>query len=257
MEDRLQKLHILKQIKLTQNEETTLRGKLARYIEETPIESTSVFEAFVAHGLRVALSSFLFFILIGGSISALANSSLPGDPLYSFKLNVNEEVKGKFSKKTPEQKVAFQQERIETRLKEIKLLAETKTLTKEKRAVVADALSEHTTKLSAELGTLSVEKPEEALKVTAKLEETLRMQKDTLEAAIPESRNEQQDAVLQVVNTTIASVMQEEQRIIQAELSKLEAETIDIEPIEGINNALTTDESIDSEKNSSVTPLEP
>lgn len=260
MEHKLQKLHSLKKIKLTENEETILRGKLARYIQETPIEHVSVFQAFVSHGLRVVLSSSLFLILIGGSISALANSSLPGDPLYSFKLNVNEEVKGKLTKQTPEQKVAFQQERIETRLKEIKLLADTQTFTKEKRAVVTDALSEHTTQLSAELGTLSAERPEEALKVTAELEETLRMQKNTLEAVIPESRSEQQAAVLQVVDTAIASVVQEEQRIIDAELSKLETEVLNTESIEGVSEALDPHEATpqsDPANNLPVTPLEP
>ncbi|HSE56735.1 MAG TPA: hypothetical protein VLB02_01475 [Candidatus Paceibacterota bacterium] len=238
MEDNLKQLHTLKRITLTATEQHAMRSRLAHYVQETPIETQSMFEVFVSHGLRVALSSFLFFILIGGSVSALANSSLPGDPFYNVKLNVNEKVQEWLTKNTPEQKVAFQQERIENRLKEIQLLAETKTLTKEKRAVAEEALSKHTTKFSAELGELSLKQPEAALKATAKLEETLRVQKDALTLAPEAAASGQNEAVLEVVDSALASVVQEEQRIIQAELSKVEDELLNEDPIDDIDSAL-------------------
>lgn len=238
MEDKLQQLNSLKRITLSTAEQNKMRSVLARHVQETPLETQSVFESFVSHSLRLVLSSFLFFILIGGSVSALANSSLPGDPLYSFKLNVNEKVQERLTKNTPEQKVAFQQERIENRLKEIKLLADTQTLTKEKRAVAEEALSKHTIKFSAELGELSAREPEAALKATAKLEETLRGQKDALTLAPQTESAEQNEAVLEVVDSALASVVQEEQRIIQTELSKLETELLSDEPTDDIETVL-------------------
>lgn len=135
MENKLEQLKNLKKISLTDLERSSMRLKLSRAMSDFPsVEKHSFIEHGMYHGLRLALSSFMFLILIGGGVSAVANNSLPGDPLYKFKLNVNEEVKGLLVSST-EDKVEWQQKRIETRLNEIKLLAQKQNLTKEKQAV--------------------------------------------------------------------------------------------------------------------------
>ncbi len=238
MEHKLAKLHTLKKITLHDAEIASLRGKLARYVSENPkLEPQSLFERGLNHGFRIVFSSFMFLILIGGSVSAVANSSLPGDPLYAFKLNVNEEIKGLLVSDTSEEKVAWQQQRIENRFKEIRLLAETQTLTKEKQAVVQKALSNHATELATEISTLSVEQPEAALKVTAKLEESLKAEKSALESVMSTEGTEE-NTLTAAVDAAIATVAKEEDKIIQQELDELEEEILGTEESEAVSDAL-------------------
>ena len=152
MEHKLNQFNKLKTITLHDNERNMLRAHAHHLMTTTasPVVE-SLFHRGVTHGLRMALSSFLFILFAGGSVSAIASSALPGDPLYSFKVNVNEQVKG-FFLKTSEEKVAWQKGRIENRLNEIKTLAETKTLTKAKQATVQKALDDHVTDITKELG---------------------------------------------------------------------------------------------------------
>ena len=85
--------------------------------------------------------------------------------------------------KPPEEKVAYNAQRVENRVKEIKTLAKSKTLTKAKQATVQKALDAHIKDLSADLTTLSDTAPSVALSATANLEETLKTNKEVIEKA--------------------------------------------------------------------------
>lgn len=187
MEYKLEQLKKIKTITLSNEERGLIRSHAARLVmthAETPVPS--LFFRGVQHGLRMALSAMFFVVFVGGSVSAIADSALPGDPLYSFKLNVNEEVKGAFLK-TPEEKVVWQKNRIETRVNEIKTLAETNTLTKAKQEKAKQAISVHVQELSKELTVLSDESPDTALTVTASLEQSLKSSRGTLQAKSSDS----------------------------------------------------------------------
>ncbi len=222
MEHKLNQFNKLKTITLHDNERNMLRAHAHHLMTTTasPVVE-SLFHRGVTHGLRMALSSFLFILFAGGSVSAIASSALPGDPLYSFKVNVNEQVKG-FFLKTSEEKVAWQKGRIENRLNEIKTLAETKTLTKAKQATVQKALDDHVTDITKELGTLSENAPSTALSVSATLEESLRANQDALlasnEGATKDSGTE---AALLTVSGAIKKVSDQEVQIISREINAL------------------------------------
>ena len=84
----LEQLHTLKSITLSETERGRIRAHAAHLIQTTqPQVTESFFYRGIYMGLRIALSSFVFFIFIGGTVSAVADNALPGDPLYSFKLN--------------------------------------------------------------------------------------------------------------------------------------------------------------------------
>jgi len=229
MEDKLKQLKNFKQITLNDEERNLMRAHAARIVIASPMIITeSFFKRGVQHGLRIALSSMLFVVFIAGSVSAVANNALPGDPLYSFKVNVNEEVKGLFLS-TPAQKALDAEGRVETRVNEIQTLAESNSLTQAKQATAESALNSNVADLSASLNTLSVQAPDTALSVTASLEQTLKANKTAIENTpdtTPAENTGKADAI-NTVNATLQTVSNQEVQIISKE-------------IDNINNAVTT-----------------
>lgn len=222
MENNLQKLNSLKEITLSESEKGLIRAHAHYLILNTPQAPQQVYSLFqrgVQHGLRIALSSFLFFIFVGGTVSAVADNALPGDPLYAFKLNVNEEVKGMFQS-TPEEKVAWQKNRIENRVEEIKILAESKSLTKAKQATVQKALDSHVAELADNLNTLSATAPTAALSATATLEESLKSEKLKIENVVTENSLAKEEA-LKAVDGAIKQVSNQEVKIISKEIDSI------------------------------------
>ncbi|MES2224390.1 MAG: hypothetical protein V4478_00210 [Patescibacteria group bacterium] len=223
MENLLSKLKTLKEIHLDDEERNLMRAHAARIVISTPVLVTeSFFQRGVQHGLRIALSSMLFVVFIGGSVSAVANNALPGDPLYSFKINVNEEVKGLFLK-SPEEKVLWQKNRIENRVNEIQTLAESHSLTQAKQQTAEKAINDHVAALSADLTTLSVQAPNTALTVTASLEQSLQANKTAIQNS-PESTiaadTGKADA-LKTVDATLLKVSNQEVQIIAKEIDNI------------------------------------
>jgi hypothetical protein len=230
METKLQKLKAFKQVSLTDSERSLMRAHAARIIMNAPITvSESFFKRGMQYGLRIALSSLLFLIFIGGSVSVAANRALPGDPLlYSFKRNVNEKVEGLIVGTAPEAQIAFQENGIGTRLQEIQTLANSNSLTPAKQAIAAQAITSQVADLSANLNTISSQSPSTALTVTASLEQTLKENKVALEntPANTPTETDGQAAAIQTVNTALQTVSNQEVAILSKE-------------IDTINNAVT------------------
>lgn len=221
IDKKIEQLKMLKDIHLSNEEKGILRASVARGIQiarSTP--KVSIFHRGIQHGLRIGLSTFMFIVFVGGSVSVIADNSLPGDPLYSFKVNVNEEVKGAFLK-TPEDKLSWQKTRIDNRLNEIKTLAASKTLTKAKQETAQKALDTHIEALSKELGTLSDQEPSKALEVTANLEVSLKSQKEDLKKYISEDNAEDQGNALKAIDGTLKKVSDQEVKIISKEVDQL------------------------------------
>ncbi len=228
IEKKIEQLKTLKHISLTPEEKSILRASVARGIQTArSAPRVSLFYTGMAHGLRIGLSAFLFIVFVGGSVSVVADNSLPGDPLYSFKINVNEEVKGAFLK-TSEDKLAWESTRIDNRLTEIKTLAASKTLTKAKQETAQRALDTHIEALSIQLSTLSETEPSEALKVTANLEVSLKTQKEDLEKYISDGTDEAKIDALKAVDATIKKVSDQEVKIISKEIDQLSKDITDV-----------------------------
>jgi hypothetical protein len=221
IEKKLEQLKMLKQIQLSQEERGILRASIARGIqiaESAP--KVSMFHNGIQHGLRIGLSTFLFVIFVGGSVSVIADNSLPGDPLYGVKISMNEKIKGSLLK-TPEDKISYQKTLIDKRLNEIKTLAASKTLTKAKQETAQRALDTHLEAFSKELGALSDQEPNKALEVTASLEESLKVQKEDLKQYISENNDEDKGNALKAVDGTLKKVSDQEVKIISKEIDQL------------------------------------
>lgn len=228
IEKKLAQLKTLKTISLTEEEKGVLRASVARKIQMArPSSQESLWQLGVRHGLRIGLSTFLFMVFVSGSVSVVADNSLPGDPLYSFKVNVNEEIKGAFMK-TPAEKLSWEQRRIDNRLNEIKTLASTQTLTKAKQAKAQQALDTHLAKVSAKLETLSDEEPNKALAVTAELETTLKANKEAIAIIVAEKSQEEKNEALKAVDESLKKVSDEELKIVTKEIQKLATDIADV-----------------------------
>ncbi|MDB5254940.1 MAG: hypothetical protein JWL92_316 [Candidatus Nomurabacteria bacterium] len=229
METKLSTLKNLKTLTLTSEERDLMRAHAARIVMTTPVVVTeSFFKRGVQHGLRIALSSMMFVVFIAGSVSAVASNALPGDPLYSFKINVNEEVKGLFLK-TPEEKVLWQKNRIENRVSEIQILAESNSLTQAKQQTAEKAINSHVAALSTDLTTLSDQSPNTALTVTTSLEQTLKANKTSIQNSsdsADKTDTGKADAI-KTVDATLLKVSNQEVQILSKE-------------IDNINTAVTT-----------------
>lgn len=254
MEDKLKQLHTFKTVSLSDEERGSLRANLSYTVSANvcvPAATLSTyFSRGIQHGLRISLSVLFFVVFVGGSVSAIADSALPGDPLYTFKINVNEEVKGAFLS-SPEEKVAWQKNRVETRVAEIRTLADSKTLTKAKQEKAHQALTTQVDKLSKELTVLSDETPAAALTVTASLEESLKDTKAKLQENNPTialsamamttemsdeqpittaatgKRKSEEDSVkaaLETVEAALAKVSKEEVKILTKEITNIAKE---------------------------------
>jgi hypothetical protein len=223
MENKLAKLKIFKQITLTDDERNLMRSHAARITMATPVLITSsFFKRGVQHGYRIALSSMLFVIFIAGSVSAVASNALPGDPLYSFKVNVNEQVKGLFLS-TPPQKAIYEQGLVENRVSEIQTLAQSNSLTPAKQEIAEKALNSNVADLSTNLTALSAQAPSTALTVTASLEQTLKANKTAIQNT-PDSTDTQDTGkadALQTVDTTLQKVSNQEVAIISKEIDTI------------------------------------
>lgn len=250
IEHNLAQLKKLKSISLTPEEKGALRASVARGIQMArPVPSEAYWQLGVRHGLRIGLSAFLFMVFVGGSVSVVADNSLPGDALYRFKININEEIKGALLN-TPSERLSWEKERVDRRLGEIKTLATTATLTKEKQEKAQQALDSHLAKISAELDTLSETQPSEALKVTAELQENLAEKKEALAKVVVEKTQEEKDQAFLAIDATIQKVSDEEVKIVSKEIEKL-ATDIDAVSVE------TTSLSDETPPAPPVTPLSP
>ena len=247
-EETLAQLKILSSVTLTEEERGLLRAHAAHVMVSKPTRSVeSWFKRGVYHGLRIALSSFLFIIFVGGSVSAVADNALPGDPLYAFKLNVNEQVKGYFLK-TPEEKVVYTKSRIENRMKEITTLAESQSLTKEKQIAVQKAIDEHVKDLSTNLDALSSVAPATALSVTSTLEDTLQANKAAL-MSTQTDETAKADAI-ETVDNALKQVSDQEVKIISKEIDSISNDVSTI-------STDTTDADTANPPSEPVTPVAP
>ncbi len=256
MEHKLSNLKHYRHLTLSDEERAYLRGRIAEAITRPQRTREPLFELGMQHGLRIALSSFLFVIFVGGSIFAVASNALPGDPLYSFKINVNEEIKGALLV-TPEEKVAHQKNLVEKRVGEIKTLAESRTLTKERRAKAQEALDSNIEELSAELSALSEQSPNTALSVTANLEQSLQADKRAIQNAIVGSTDPAVSAAtIEAIDGTLKKVSEQEVKIISKELEHIsdELDATDTEVLDSIGGE--TDASASGEVEGAFTTSE-
>ncbi|MEI6042301.1 MAG: DUF5667 domain-containing protein [bacterium] len=95
----------------------------------------------------------VLLLCVTGGFSAAAENALPGDSLYSLKVNVNEQVKGMVAV-TPEAKARLAVETTERRLQEAVILSSQGQLTDDKKLIIQDQLSKNATDVKNSVASL-------------------------------------------------------------------------------------------------------
>jgi len=156
LEEQLKKL---KQISLSKEERSLLDRHIYNLVDNK-IQKTKFKSPYVNHIFKITSFAFasFFILLVSGSsvLSYQSKGALPGDRLYSFKINVREEVQGAFIT-SPKEKIIWQQNRVAKRIDEVKTLAKEGSLTVEKTTVVGKALDTHMAKIDKEIKALKTE----------------------------------------------------------------------------------------------------
>lgn len=208
-------------IALTEADKVRMREQLVTYMEYKPIRTPGVesrattkassyffFPFFRTHHFSGA---FLIAGLVASStfgVSFAAGEALPGDFLYSVKVNVNEEVRSAFLN-TKESQIAWERERAERRLIEASKLASEGRLTAENKEKVSKLFAEHTGAVVQGVREIEAQDPLLAFEASSDLGESLDAHEAVLARLIVENEASQgQDArdLVEQVRTTSMEV---------------------------------------------------
>ncbi|HTH92911.1 MAG TPA: hypothetical protein VL576_00300 [Candidatus Paceibacterota bacterium] len=256
MDNNLSKLKAYKKISLTEEERGLMRAHAARIIMSTPVLVTqSFFKRGVQHGLRIALSSMLFVVFIFGFVATAANNTLPGDPLYGFKRNINERVAAAIVGTSPAAQTPYLANRFIARFNEVKTLADSNSLTPANQEIAAKAITSQAADLSANLTTLSDQSPSSALAVTATLEQALKANKIALENA-PAATPAQADgkaAALNTVNSALQTVSNQQVQILSKEIDDISTAVSNVPTTASADTTVSTSDSTSQTPDSGAT----
>lgn len=146
-------------VSLDERERRQLRKNLVsfmqqnpRYIPDAEVETFSLYRIFELAFPRFALG-VLMFVGVGASVTFASQASVPGDFLYSFKVNVYEPVVSKLATSDTSQAV-WEARRAQNRLKEAAKLAEESKLTDEAAADLRLHFQKHLEKTQRNIDTL-------------------------------------------------------------------------------------------------------
>ncbi|MCB9811174.1 MAG: hypothetical protein H6779_03305 [Candidatus Nomurabacteria bacterium] len=180
-------------LKMKEGEKRELRERLVSYMEYHPlpktntvISSENVAQDMVVKTLHIHKWKFLQW---SGAVMAtlvlvipyVAERAVPGDVLYSVKVNLNEEVRGTLARSSYD-KVVWETERLNRRIAEARLLASEGKMTEEIEESVAEAVRVHSENARKEIENIKQTDEEAAILATIQLDTTLDIQSTSLKS---------------------------------------------------------------------------
>lgn len=222
--------------KLSETEKDVLRSKILEFISFNPVRGKapilrdrnyiSIFE--VRYFMKAASLALICVLVVGGSgISYVAAKALPGEALYSVKININENIEETLAT-TPKAKLAVQSEHIQRRLDEAQKLRKEQKLSPETQKIVVAKIDEHTA-LAVESMDALKEQGDVAtvLETTAKLTPVLEANRDLLsdpeKNETPEGLPEDTTSIVASVDDSIKVVQEQENSVIASVQDESEA----------------------------------
>lgn len=145
--------------------------------------------------------AILFLVVI----PAIAERSLPGQMLYPVKLRFNEELRGAFVS-SPYQKIEWETERLERRLAEARLLADSGRLTPAAEAEVARAIKSHSASAKESIASIRLNDSDEAIMAEIALTSALEVQSEMIDQRQRTSGNSEVSSLATAVNEAKLSV---------------------------------------------------
>lgn len=127
-------------LRMTPEEKAAMKSRLFGMPSYTPRQSP--YFVFSYQFARVALAAVLVLVLAGGGTAYAAEGALPGSPLYTVKVNVNEPVRVALAS-TPAAKAAVNAQIATTRVEEAEALAQAGQLDATTSGELADNFEAH------------------------------------------------------------------------------------------------------------------
>lgn len=236
-----------KQINLSSEEKDLIRARVQDFIELTPITkqaSKPILSPFTSHisvsYFSKAISFALIILVAGGStISYASEDTLPGDTLYTVKVNVKEPLEQKLAF-TPQAKLEVKTKQVEKRLTEAQTLLQNNDTSPEKHKEVESRVEKQVEEISQTITELQEKGDVETiLSTTSKLQPVLKAHQEALKE-VAENSSEQ-------VTETKTSAVEPEVRLMTTEVS---LSVISTETISVAESATSTDTSENELKSS-------
>lgn len=152
-------------VKLSAIERRDLRERLETYLEYHPLPEKSKAKHTINYGKAepyrvISLAHFhikafagVFAIILLVGIPLIAERTLPGNPLYTIKVQFNEELRSTLAL-SPYEKVEWEAERLSRRIAEARLLASEGKLTEAAETEVVEAVRAHSDAAQQEIAEL-------------------------------------------------------------------------------------------------------
>ena len=158
--------------------------------------------------MRSSVAVLGLLVTIGGTISGVAASSLPGQTLYGVKVNVNEELT-LLLQPSDTDRLTYEIKRAQKRISEAEKLAEQKKLNEKNTAIIEKNIKGHADKIITDSHELILSAPEEHKELTKDFTEVLDNAEITFTAIAREEERERtrnQEALEKVKNTLTPDV---------------------------------------------------
>jgi len=202
-----------KKIELSSEKKDFIRARLQDFIEFTPvatklspINSTFYISKFSMLNLSKAVSFALIVLIAGGStISYASEDTLPGDTLYTVKVNFKEPIQETLAI-GPQAKLEVKTKQVEKRLTEAQVLIKNNDLTPEKHKEVEMRVEKQVEEISQKIDELQEKGDVETiLATTSKLQPVLKAHQEALQKEVDSKKSENTDTEVQSeVETEVA-----------------------------------------------------
>ncbi len=245
-------------LRLSAYERNELRERLLSYMEYHPlphgIESVSgrvarrkkqipVFVNGWLVGRFAGVAAVLLFVVV----PVMAEDALPGDTLYPIKVRFNEELRGAMVS-SPYQKVEWETERLERRLAEADLLADSGRLTPDAEAEMAEAIKKHSEAAREGIASIRVTDNDEAALAEIALTSTLEVSAEILTKK-GSSESATSSVLFGAVTDAATANLGGDTASYQKILSRVEAETTRAyEYLNSLGNVATAEQKSDIER---------
>lgn len=245
-------------LRLSAYERDELRERLLSYMEYHPLPQDMQTVGVRANRRKTRVLVFIDGWLVGRFagvaamlllviVPVMAEDALPGDTLYPIKVRFNEELRGAMVS-SPYQKVEWETERLERRLEEADLLADTGRLTPQAEADVAEAIKHHSEAARESIASIRVNDNDEAALAEIALVSTLEISAEVLtKKGSADSNNS--SVLFGAVNEAVMAPQTGDTASYQKILSRVEAETTRAyEYLNSLGNVVTTAQKSDIER---------
>jgi len=211
----------LSTIRMSEHERTRVRRALEQYIHTAytkPIRSPFLRHAntFILRPMQAIAMILVVLVSSGAGLSYAANEALPGEPLYGFKVNINEEILT--IAMDSETRAQYEVSRAAKRLEETAQLAIMGRIDAKTETTIREQLAKHTQKAQASAKEASVNNPETTIAITSRLENELTARGKVLEEikAVKNDDDASLTTIIDATQTTLDEIAIDKENAIQA-----------------------------------------